>query len=170
MAGSLGWRNEDPIGWKLSNWEQVVPDAFRKIEAAARLEQLAGILGKLMDQVAVEEGLINQGDYQVLSVLRLSHHRGESMTATEVARHLEMTNATMVNRVDRLENLGYAERTPHPFDRRSAYLAITQEGIACAERVVFLRTEERDRLLAALTDRERKSLTTLLRKLAAAWS
>ena len=69
------------------------------------MEQLANILADAMDQVAVGEGLINQGDYQVLSVLRLADHRGESRTAIEVARQLNMTPATMVNRVDRLERL-----------------------------------------------------------------
>lgn len=134
------------------------------------MEQLADILADAMDQVAVGEGLINQGDYQVLSVLRLADHRGESRTAIEVARQLNMTPATMVNRVDRLERLGCVERVPHPLDRRSAHLVITPEGKACAERMVLRRTEERERYLSALTDSQRTRLTALLRKLSSAWA
>ena len=169
MADSTGRANDDAIGRKLDDWGQVVPEAFHRIEAAARLEQLANILADAMDQVAVGEGLINQGDYQVLSVLRLADHRGESRTAIKVARQLNMTPATMVNRVDRLERLGCVERVPHPLDRRSAHLVITPEGKACAERMVLRRTEERERRLSALTDSQRTRLTALLRKLSSAW-
>lgn len=170
MVDTTGRMVEDPIRWKLDRWEKVVPDAFYKIEAAARIEQLAGILGKVMDQAAVEEGLINQGDYQVLSLLRLSDHRGEPVAVTEAARRLNMTVATMVNRVNRLERLGHVERTPHPDNQRASYLTITSTGIVCAERVVLRRTEQRDRMLSAITTAERRALTDLLRRLAAAWS
>lgn len=81
-----------------------------------------------------------------------------------------MTPATMVNRVDRLERLGWVERVPHPLDRRSAHLVITPEGKACAERMVLRRTEERERYLSALTDSQRTRLTALLRKLSSAWA
>lgn len=169
MADSTGRARQDVIGRKLDDWGQVVPEAFHRIEAAARLEQLANILADAMDRVAVEEGLINQGDYQVLAVLRLADHRGETRTAVEVARELDMTPATMVNRVDRLEALGCVERVPHPLDRRSAHLVITPEGKTCAERMVLRRTEERERYLSALTDSQRSRLTALLRKLSSAW-
>lgn len=169
MAESTGRIIDDGIDWRLGNWGEVVPDDYRRIEAAARMEQLAGVLSDEMDRVADEEGLINQGDYKVLSTVRLAEHRGEPITAIEVARRLEMTAATMVNRIDRLEALGYVRRNPHPLDRRAAYLGITPEGIACAERTVRRRTEVRERYLSALTKRERQSFTRLLRKLAAAW-
>jgi len=161
---------DDPIDWRIDRWEKAVPDDFRQIEAAARLSQLADNLGEVMDRVALEEGLINQGDYQVLAILRLADHRGESMTATEVARELNMTTATMVNRIDRLERLGHVKRVPHPIDRRAAYLAITPTGIACEEKVVRRRTMEREQRLSVLTDEERATLTILLRKLTAAWA
>ncbi|MCY4623088.1 MAG: hypothetical protein OXD34_14890 [bacterium] len=49
-------------------------------------------------------------------------------------------------------------------------LAITPEGIACADRMVLRRTEERERRLSVLTDDERAMLTATLKKLAAAWA
>ena len=170
MTYSVGGPGDDPVGWKIEGWEQVAPGEFYRIEAAARLQQLAGDLVAAMDLVAAGEGLANQGDYQVLSVLRLADHRGESMTATDVARRLVMTTATMVNRVDRLERLGYVKRNPHHIDRRASILTITPEGVACAERMVQRRTEERERRLAVLTEDERTTLTILLRKLTASWS
>ena len=167
MTYSVGGPADDPVGWKLEGWEKVAPGEHHRIEAAARLQQLAGDLVAALDQAAASEGLANQGDYQVLSVLRLADHRGESMTATDVARHLRMTTATMVNRVDRLERLGYVERNPHHIDRRASILAITPGGVACAERMVQRRNEERERKLSVLTDDERAALTMILRKLTA---
>ncbi len=159
----------DHIEWKIYQWEQILPGSgFDRIEPAARILQLAAVIVREMDKIAKDEGLINQGDYQVLSILRISRHLGEEMTITDVAGRLASTTATMVNRVDRLEALGYVRRTPHPTDRRALYLAVTPEGIACVQRIVVLRTRRRERWLACLTDEERASLTKLLGKLASA--
>ena len=171
MTEATGRITNDPIDWKIHNWEQVLPGTgFDRIEATARLVQLGAALTETLDQIARQEGLANQGDYQVLSILRLAHHQGQLVTATDVATKLQMTTATMVNRIDRLEKLGYTQRTPHPTDRRSTNLTITPEGIACVQRMVLDRTKERERRLAVLTDDERAALTTTLAKLAAAWT
>lgn len=160
----------DPIEWKIHQWEKILPGrGFDRIEPAARILQLAASLVRDMDLIAKREGLANQDDYQVLSALRISTHLGQVMTVTDAAAKLGSTTATIVNRVDRLEKLGYVERTPHPTDRRSLHLTITTEGIDCVQRIVVHRTQQRERWLSVLTDLERAHLTTLLGKLAAAW-
>ena len=115
-----------------------------------------------MDRIAKREGLSNQEDYQVLSALRIATG---PMTSTALATLLASTSATIVNRIDRLEGLGYVRREPNPTDRRSVYVAITAEGAACVERTVIARTSERERFLSALTDRQRETLEKLLAKL-----
>ena len=165
---SVTGQTGDIIEWKISQWEDALADrSVREIESAARIEQLAASFADHMDQIAIAEGLTNQGDYQVLALLRLAHHRGHTVTSTDIARQLGMTTATMVSRIDRLEKRGYAQRVRHPLDRRAFNLVITQDGIASAERMVLKRTEDRKRLLDALTADERSTLTTLLRKLVA---
>ena len=161
----------DIIEWKISQWEKTLADeSIWDIEPAARIEQLAASLAEHMDQIAIAYGLANQGDYQVLALLRLAHHRGHAVTSTDIARRLGMTAATMVGRIDRLEKRDYVQRVRHPTDRRAFNLVITQDGIVSAERMVLARTEDRKRLLEALTDDERATLTTLLRKLVAFWA
>ena len=126
MTEATGRITNDPTDWKIHNWEQVLPGTgFDRIEAAARLVQLGAALTETLGRIARQEGLANQGDYQVLSILRLAHHQGQLVTATDVATKLQMTTATMVNRIDRLEKLGYTQRAPHPTDRRSTNLTIT---------------------------------------------
>lgn len=164
-------QTDDIIEWKISQWAETLTDrSVWEIEPAARIEQLAASLAEHMDQIAIADGLANQGDYQVLALLRLAHHRGHTLTSTDIARQLGMTTATMVSRIDRLENRGYTKRVRHPVDRRAINLVITQDGITSAERMVLRRTEDRKRLLDALTADERATLTTLLRKLVEYWA
>jgi len=164
-------QTEDVIERKIRRWERTLKDkSLWGIEPAARIEQLAADLAGDMDRIAITEGLANQGDYQVLALLRNAQHREESVTPTDAAQQLGMTTATMVSRVDRLEQNGYAQRVRHPADRRAVNLVITREGIASAERMVRKRTEDRRKRLAVLTADERNALTMLLRKLAECWS
>ena len=157
----------DSVEWRIQRWEQILPGGrFDRIEAAARIIQLADDLGAAMDRIARQESLANQDDYQVLSELRIAEHLGQDQTITDIAAKLGSTTATVVNRVDRLENLGYVQRRPHPTDRRSLHLTITPQGTACVQRIVLQRTQQRDRFLAALSDEERVILTGLLQKLA----
>ena len=159
-------QTEDIIARKIRTWEQTLKDSsLWEIEPAARIEQLAADLARGMDRIATTEGLANQGDYQVLAFLRNAEHNGKSVTATDAARHLGMTTATMVSRVDRLEQNGYAQRVRHPTDRRAINLVITHEGITSAEHMVRKRTEDRKQRLAVLTADEQSTLTVLLRKL-----
>lgn len=156
-------QRRDRTKWKIRLWEQILPDSgFDRIEAAARILQCAAYLTEAMDRIARAEGLANQDDYQALSVLRLAHHSGHQLTATDIATSLDDTTATTTNRLSRLERLGYARREPHPTDRRSVYVTITPEGTASVERMVLARTQQREQWLAALTDEQRHALNSLL--------
>ncbi|MCY4368582.1 MAG: MarR family transcriptional regulator [bacterium] len=153
----------DPVEWRIHQWEQILPGSrFDRIGPAARIVYLGAELTKSMDRIAKREGLSNQEDYQVLSALRVETG---PMTSTALAARLESSTATVVNRIDRLEALGYVRREPHPNDRRSVHVAITAEGAACVERTVIARTTEREQFLSALTDRQRDTLEKLLAKL-----
>lgn len=171
MNRETSHHTEDNITRKIRRWELTLSDdSIWEIEPAARIEQLAGLLAAAMDRIATAEGLVNQGDYQVLAYLRTAHHHGESVTATDVSKALNMTTATMVSRVDRLEKRGYARRVPHATDRRSTNLAITPDGIASAERMVQTRIRDRRQRLDVLNKDEQAALNVILRKLTVGWT
>jgi MarR family transcriptional regulator, lower aerobic nicotinate degradation pathway regulator len=73
--------------------------------------------------------------------------------------------STLVATLDRLEQLGLAERRPHPADRRKRAIYLTSKG----ERVVVAAREtakeHSNRVYGALTRVERRELERLLRKL-----
>jgi DNA-binding MarR family transcriptional regulator len=81
-----------------------------------------------------------------------------SMTATELARSVELDGGAMTRQLDQLEGKGFLRRLPHEQDRRALRIELTEEGHAqylqltsCKERVLkaaqrSLSEEERQRL------------------------
>ncbi|WP_243769679.1 MarR family winged helix-turn-helix transcriptional regulator [Amycolatopsis acidicola] len=68
-------------------------------------------------------------------------HRPEGVTAVELGEHLGMTKQAAVQLIDELTQRGYVERRPHPTDRRSRLIRLTQRGWFCIERMVFWSAE-----------------------------
>jgi DNA-binding MarR family transcriptional regulator len=74
--------------------------------------------------------------------------------------------SSMVAVVDVLEELGYAERRPHPGDRRKHAVHLTADGKRILERARAVAIELAKDILAPLESGEVATLTRLLRKLA----
>jgi DNA-binding MarR family transcriptional regulator len=55
------------------------------------------------------------------------HHKGP-LTPRALAADLALTTGSITALVDRLCEAGYAERTAHPSDRRSLFVALTAKG------------------------------------------
>jgi DNA-binding MarR family transcriptional regulator len=74
--------------------------------------------------------------------------------------------SSMVAVIDELEELGLAERRPHPSDRRKHAVHLTAKGTRTLERVRQLATEMAVDLFERLDSTEQETLRLLLRKLA----
>ncbi|VTR76003.1 MarR family winged helix-turn-helix transcriptional regulator [Cellulomonas hominis] len=87
---------------------------------------------------------------------------GAPMTQKQLAGALccEPSNVTFV--VDKLETRGLVERRPHPTDRRSKVLHLTDEGRAV--RTAMIDRFEARTSLGAMSDAEREQLEVLLRR------
>jgi DNA-binding MarR family transcriptional regulator len=72
----------------------------------------------------------------------------------------------MVAVVDELEELGYAERRPHPGDRRKHAVHLTPDGKRMLERARKAAMQTGKKVLEPLSAREVETLRRLLRKLA----
>jgi DNA-binding MarR family transcriptional regulator len=70
--------------------------------------------------------------YEALMLLYLS--RAGSLPMGKIGSRLQVHPTSVTNLIDGLEKLGYAERTPHPEDRRTTLAAITARGreVSCA--------------------------------------
>jgi DNA-binding MarR family transcriptional regulator len=88
------------------------------------------------------------------------------VTQQELAQRSLIDPSSMVAVVDELEELGYAERRPHPGDRRKHAVHLTKEGqkVLGRARTAAMRTAKD--VLAPLNEGEVETLRLLLRKLA----
>jgi MarR family transcriptional regulator, lower aerobic nicotinate degradation pathway regulator len=76
--------------------------------------------------------------------------------------------STMVAVIDELEELGLAERRPHPDDRRKRAVHLTPKGRRTLERARAEAMKTAQELFAPLDEGELETLRQLLRKLAGA--
>lgn len=76
-----------------------------------------------------------------------------------------VTSGAVTKRVDRLERVGLLTRGPDPGDRRGVLVSLTPEGLELANQAVEQHVANEERLLAALSPKDREQLARLLRKL-----
>ena len=98
--------------------------------------------------------------YEVLMLLRFS--RAGSLPVGKIGERLQVHPASVTNAVDRLEAQGFVRRAPHPTDRRTTLVELTDAGSAVAAKAtdelnasVFARPglspDAVDQLVAVLT-------------------
>ena len=104
------------------------------------------------------------GEYEVLAALMRSGppHR---MKPSELVGALVLSSGAMTNRIDRVEEAGLVERLPDPDDRRGTLVALTEKGRQVVDEALLAHLANEERLLGALSARERQQLAGLLRKL-----
>ncbi len=88
------------------------------------------------------------------------------LTQQDLAQRSLIDPSSMVAVVDELEELGFAERRPHPGDRRKHAIHLTPEGEEMLERAQTAAMKMTKDVLAPLSADEVKELRRLLRKLA----
>ena len=109
-------------------------------------------LGMLLTMVrsemvrAIEAELSSQGvdlSFTQYLILKKAQQLG-AVSATELARAVELDGGAMTRQLDQLERKGYLRRSPHEQDRRALRIELTDAGVAvwqntasvCSERVM----------------------------------
>ena len=77
----------------------------------------------LNDRLRAEHG-VTAGQYEFLRHIAL----GERCRVNDLAHEFAITTGAASKGVDRLERAGWVRRTPHPENRRSSVLALTDAG------------------------------------------
>lgn len=99
-------------------------------------ESTAPSLGMLITMVrseivrAIETELANQGldlSFTQYLILKKSQQLG-AVSATELARAVELDGGAMTRQLDQLERKGYLRRSPHEQDRRALRIELTNAG------------------------------------------
>ena len=102
-------------------------------------------------------------EYDVLSALRRQGHP-YALPATGLAKETGLSSGAMTNRIDKLEERGFVARKADKTDRRAVIVSLTSDGKQAIDDAIQLRLDAADENLQGLNDAERKTLTTLLRK------
>lgn len=144
------WRRERPD--VDSRPMAVCGDVWR---AAERLRQ--GVTANAADYDLDIAGL------DVLLTLR-RHGREGALSPSALAQDMMLSSSAMTNRLDRLEARGLVERRTDPDDRRGLRIVLTGKGFSVADDLVVSHVQTEERLLGALTLKERDQLRALLGK------
>ncbi len=139
----------DEVDRIVAAWRRERPDLdVSPLHILSRISRLARHLD-LARGSAFAKHQLETWEFDVLSALRRSGEPYQLSPGQLVTQTL-VTSGTMTNRVDRLAQRGFVERSPDPTDRRGVIVALTPSG----RRVV-------DAALADLLDRERALLSQL---------
>jgi len=118
---------------------------------------------KRMHDETLDQIGLTYTDWHVLTALRWT---GEPYRrkAGELARRAELTSGAMTSRLDALEKEGLVRRLRDPADRRSVLVELTDKGRKKHEQALDIQGKKEALLAAALNDREKEQLNSLLRR------
>jgi MarR family transcriptional regulator for hemolysin len=125
------------------------------------LNHVSYVLRTRMDAAFAEIGLTPRG-YCVLSKAMSGEY-----TQIELAKMSDLDKTTMVNTLDELEGLGYAERRPSPADRRARIVVVSPAGAEAVDDGTMIADRVHREVLDALGPGEREVFESALNTLAA---
>src|SRR5690242_12072414 len=133
------------------------------VEVFSRISRLSRLLD-LARRDAFTAQAIEPWEFDVLAALRRAG-RPYQLSPGQLLRETMVTSGTMTNRIDRLTDRGFVERSPDPTDRRGVLVGLTAAGKSAVDGAFeTLLASERD-LLAELSAAERRQLADLLKRL-----
>ncbi|MER6613077.1 MarR family transcriptional regulator [Streptomyces xantholiticus] len=154
----------DHVDLVLRQWGAQRPDLdVSPMAVIGRLSRAGRLIGTELARTFAEHGL-DRASFDVLATLRRSGpaHR---LSPAGLMRSAMVTSGAITQRLDRLEARGLVTRTPSESDRRVVHVELTEEGRALVDRTLPDHLATENRVLAALTDAERRTLAGTLRGL-----
>jgi DNA-binding MarR family transcriptional regulator len=149
----------DPIARAAELWEeQIGPSgAMAAVTSVMRVQQ---ILQSTVDSALRPHGL-TFARFEALVLLTFA--RKGSLPMRVMGERLQLHPTSVTNIVDRLEADGLVKRTPHPSDRRTTLVEVTEAGRELRG-VATAAVAEVNLGLTGLTGRQTEQLTELLSK------
>jgi DNA-binding MarR family transcriptional regulator len=156
--------SQDAVDRIIAQWAVERPELDSgPMAVIGRIHRVAAILDIGLRPPFAAAGLGN-GDFDVLASLRRAG-APYRLSPSELTATMMVTSGAATKRVDRLEAAGLVTRTVTEHDRRGRLIELTDRGRELVDRVVVEHWANEDRLIGALSQRERNQLVGLLRKL-----
>jgi DNA-binding MarR family transcriptional regulator len=147
----------DPIDRAAQIWAEKIGEADT-MAATTSVFRVQQILQQAVD-AALRPHELTFARYEALVLLRFS--RSGSLPMSLMGQRLQLHPTSITNIVDRLEGAGLVRRVPHPSDKRTTLVEITDAGRTRGEEATASVTEV-DFGLVGLSDDEVRTLTSLL--------
>lgn len=87
------------------------------------------------------------------------------LTMVELAERLSVTKRNVTTLIDGLEKDGLAKRSPHPTDRRSKRIQLTERGETVFSHAAEVQRDHIEKLLSVLEPEQRRALANGLAQL-----
>jgi DNA-binding MarR family transcriptional regulator len=142
----------------------------------ADVDQVVGVLEALrrwreterrMSEASRRYMKLGDTDMRALRFVIAMQNHGRVVTPGAIAEHLGITTASTTKLIDRLAAGDHVRRFPHPSDRRSLAIEVTEETRRAARESVGRSHARRFDAAARLTSEEREIVTRFLLDLAA---
>ncbi len=104
---------------------------------------------------------LRPADFSVLSLLKAN----PNINQKRLSEAVNVSPPNLATLLDKLQQRGLLQRQRSPLDRRSQTLVLTTAGLTMCTRAEKTASELEAEATAALTDRERTQLITLLQKI-----
>src|SRR5439155_25469058 len=105
------------------------------------------------------------GEWKTLGFLLRKCGPTHRSSPGRLAEHAELSSGAMTNRLDRLEEAGLVRRLRDPDDRRGIQVELTPAGRKAYEQATTTQAAKETLVASALSDREKKELNALLRRM-----
>ncbi|MFD4641162.1 MarR family winged helix-turn-helix transcriptional regulator [Lentzea sp. NPDC058436] len=149
----------DPIARAAELWDDRVGSST-SMAAVTSVMRVQQIIQSAVDAALKPHGL-TFARYEALVLLFFS--RKGALPMRVMGERLQLHPTSVTNIVDRLESDGLVRRTPHPTDRRTTLVEITDAGLQRRESATAA-VMDVNLGLKGLTDRQTEQLTDLLAK------
>lgn len=156
--------DEDHVDRLREQWAQELPDLDTEPMAIlGRAFRLSNLVRPSIEATFADFGL-DRGEFDVIGTLRRSGPPYR-LTPTDMYASLMISSGGLTHRLDRLQKTGLIRREKSPHDGRSVLVALTEAGVALAEKAFRTDMASESSFLHALDGKEREALAVLLRKL-----
>lgn len=145
----------------VERWLPVLPGLDPDVEGAVtRMSSLTAHLRKAREKALADVDLER---FEFDTLHKLAGRSGRA-TPSELARDLGLAPASVTGRLDALERRGLIVRTPSKTDRRRVEVELTEPGRVLWREALDQLGDEEHRVLSALSPKERRQLSDLLRR------
>src|SRR5690606_36783994 len=135
------------------------PDELADVTGVLNAMRRWGEVERRLSQASQRYMKRGETDMRALRLLIAARNQGVPVAPGTIATHLAISSAATTKLLDRLERGGHVHRLPHPTDRRSLTVEVTDETRSAARESVGRAHARRFDVVAGLSSQERAVVT-----------